>query len=814
MPEQRWFRRAAGSCLATRTGRRCGPRRLAVEALEDRRLLAVLNVGGGAKYATLQAAVDAARPGDVVLIASGNYHESVDLSRMGVAFGGPTGNLILRGNSAEHTVVAPAGQAAFFNSAAFAGDLTIEQLTVTGAAAGAGVSGVRLQQWTGDLAITEAVFEQLSDSGLDVAGLTGDVWLQSILFDRVGDSALDDAVRLSEVSGAGVVSGNNFVDGRGTALFLSSVADRVATWLVDDNRLKGDGSLFSTTATGVRVRLAGASRTDLILDSNTFAGLAGSAIDVQVQDQAELQTRWSLNSAGNLQGVAAAQVALQDSASLALLGETNTWNDLYGGGVSIRLEDAADLRAILQYDAFTMIGDGQGDTPDEALTISTAANATGAVDLFLYNNTFSTVSGNGLRIAAGGNAAIRAVVAETIFDETNTITPGAALVVEHPAVGGQASVDLRLDNNSVSRNEGGGYLLQQRGTATMRLEGSAATAAAQIAAQNTGGPVTVTGTVSLIAPWTLDASLPLLLGDTVWRDNGDGVQNTGEEGLGGIVIHLTGTETASGAAVNRITQSDATGRYLFPSLAAGTYTLTLDVPFAMRLATANQGADDATDNDFDPATAQAVVVLTSPADDMTVDAGLWITWQNPRNPLDVNDDGHVLPLDALVLINDINARGTRPLPIPPVSPVVPPPYLDVSGNGDLGPQDVLMVINFLNASTAGGAGEGEAAEAAGADHQAASAEAALMSCESALRPRETSKDAANDAALASRYAQMPKTADSASTLLVTPHDSGRSASGWLGIIGTPAPHALFADDVDEWFAQLATDCQRVQLFQL
>jgi hypothetical protein len=93
---------------------------------------------------------------------------------------------------------------------------------------------------------------------------------------------------------------------------------------------------------------------------------------------------------------------------------------------------------------------------------------------------------------------------------------------------------------------------------------------------------------------------------------------------------------------------------------------------------------------------------------MTVDAGLWSTWQNPSNPLDVDDDGEIIPLDVLVLINDINARKARLLPVPPVPPTEPPPYLDVNGNGDISPQDVLIVVNYLNALSSGGAGEGEA----------------------------------------------------------------------------------------------------------
>jgi len=722
---------------------------------------------------------------------------------MGVARGGATGDLTIRGSSSEQTSVAPAGSTAFYNSAPFAGDLAIEQLTVTGAAAGAGVSGVKLQQWTGDLAVIEAIFERLSDAAIDVTGLTGDVWLQSNLFDRVGDNVQDAAVRLSEVSGAGVISGNDFNDGMGAAMLLSSGGERTATWLVDDNAIEGDGSLFSTTHTGMRVQLAGQSLTDVILDHNTFEGLAGPALDFDVQDQAALQTRWSVNWATNLKGSAAAQVALRDAASAALLAESNTWNDMFGSGVTMHLEDAADLRAIIQYDAFTSIGDGQGDTPDEALTIGTAAGATGDVNLFLFNNTFSTVSGNGLRIAADGQAAVRAVIRDNAFDEANTTTPGAALVVEHASAAAQASIDLQLENNSTFRHQDGGYLLQQRGTAVMRLEGEAATAAAQIADQNWGEPVTVTGTVAMIAAGSLDTSLPLLLGDTVWRDDGDGLQNLGEEGVAGIVIHLSGIETDGGAAVTRITQSDAAGTYLFPALAAGTYTLTLDVPFAMRLATANQGVDDATDNDFDAASTQAVVMLASPNDDMTVDAGLWGTWQNPRNPLDVNDDGQVIPLDALVLINDINARAPRSLPIPPVPPSVPPPYLDVSGNGDVAPQDVLMVINYLNGATAGGAGEGEAVELAGSSFgELSSAPTWASHGNPARRRAETDADSV-----------VRGSPDPALAMTDRSQESGRPVIGRFGEVGRPAPNAThgrhapsatLVDELDAWFTRLGT----------
>lgn len=71
-------------------------------------------------------------------------------------------------------------------------------------------------------------------------------------------------------------------------------------------------------------------------------------------------------------------------------------------------------------------------------------------------------------------------------------------------------------------------------------------------------------------------------------------------------------------------------------------------------------------------------------------------WRNPLNGLDVDQSGFVVPLDALLLINDLNRNGARRLPNPPVPPFVPPPFLDTNGDGFATALDVLAVINRLN----------------------------------------------------------------------------------------------------------------------
>ena len=72
-------------------------------------------------------------------------------------------------------------------------------------------------------------------------------------------------------------------------------------------------------------------------------------------------------------------------------------------------------------------------------------------------------------------------------------------------------------------------------------------------------------------------------------------------------------------------------------------------------------------------------------------------WQCPVFPQDVNHDGLITPLDALIVINFLNANGPRTLPVPPTAALAPPPYLDCTGDREVTAQDALLVINYLNA---------------------------------------------------------------------------------------------------------------------
>lgn len=137
--------------------------------------------------------------------------------------------------------------------------------------------------------------------------------------------------------------------------------------------------------------------------------------------------------------------------------------------------------------------------------------------------------------------------------------------------------------------------------------------------------------------------------------------------------------------------SSAVGAFGFPALPDGTYTVHVESP-ASRYEIA------------DPL--RTVTVAGGVATPLSIAAVPIVSrWMNPANPLDVNNDGIVQPLDALRVINDLNRSTARALT--DADPI--PPYLDANGDGSVTPLDALRVINYLNRNPAGALPAGAAA---------------------------------------------------------------------------------------------------------
>lgn len=83
-------------------------------------------------------------------------------------------------------------------------------------------------------------------------------------------------------------------------------------------------------------------------------------------------------------------------------------------------------------------------------------------------------------------------------------------------------------------------------------------------------------------------------------------------------------------------------------------------------------------------------------------------WHNFNMPVDINGDGVIAPLDALMVINALNTSGARNLTGSPLPrSFADPAWLDADGDDVLTPSDALKIINYLN-SRAVGEAQGEA----------------------------------------------------------------------------------------------------------
>ena len=129
------------------------------------------------------------------------------------------------------------------------------------------------------------------------------------------------------------------------------------------------------------------------------------------------------------------------------------------------------------------------------------------------------------------------------------------------------------------------------------------------------------------------------LGDYVWwDDNGDGVQNDGDNGLDGVIVELyNGACPPTGDPTGDPSATDTTsggGYYYFGNLPAGQYCVNLadsnfqsgGALYNYRALTSRDATDDTLDSDFDNTTHTSwTVTLAAGKEDLTIDAGVEYT---------------------------------------------------------------------------------------------------------------------------------------------------------------------------------------------
>ena len=134
---------------------------------------------------------------------------------------------------------------------------------------------------------------------------------------------------------------------------------------------------------------------------------------------------------------------------------------------------------------------------------------------------------------------------------------------------------------------------------------------------------------------TIDAGFfnPGSIGNFVWNDlNHNGIQDTGEPGIPGVTVTLTG------CSITMSTTTNLNGAYLFSNLPPCTYTVTFSTPSGFVSSPSNQGSNDAIDSDSVGGVVS--VTLGIGQNNLTIDAGYYIValqgctlgyWKNHTN---------------------------------------------------------------------------------------------------------------------------------------------------------------------------------------
>jgi uncharacterized repeat protein (TIGR01451 family)/gliding motility-associated-like protein len=126
------------------------------------------------------------------------------------------------------------------------------------------------------------------------------------------------------------------------------------------------------------------------------------------------------------------------------------------------------------------------------------------------------------------------------------------------------------------------------------------------------------------------------IGDWVWKDtNNDGIQNTNETGVSGVIVELYNADAITGLPTGNFIKkdtTDATGKYLFTDLLTGNYVVKIlknTLPASCLLsAKQDVGSDDSEDSDFNSTTGFSDKISINPNDNalrenLSIDAGLY-----------------------------------------------------------------------------------------------------------------------------------------------------------------------------------------------
>ena len=495
------------------------------EALESRVLLTAISVddSGGADFTTIQAAVNSASPGDVITVNDGTYNEIVNLNLMGSAIGGSSGDLVIQAANSRQAI---------WNDASTA-------LTANGLSGNYTISG----------------FDMGTAGVMNVSGL--------ITFN---DNQFD---ALNGVSGISV-------NLNGTA--------NMAVHVIDSDFSSAGSQIVG--AINVQMNTSAGGSLDLVVDQSNFTGLQQSGISFNTQDRSAL-------------GAGTLTARITD----------NIFSGRTGGGEEIEMflggnNSDGFFASVLIDGNQTNIG-GAPSTPTDAINLdvdgtnttalvaitnnmlnhhvdgivldSESTYLSGLFNAWIDGNTLGDVEQEGIHIRpfndpAGAPAVWNMLVTGNTLTNINSDLSGGHGGIEIEANDGDNddyTLNVDINGNNVTMASGSPSAPYFVTTTPLSGTNDAIVNIERDIASNNTGSVTIDDPQSIVTMPAANAvtvrnEVRTVSGFVFNDSNNDGDQ-TGEAGVGGVVVTLTGTQSIGGS-INLTTFTDINGNYAFPAL--------------------------------------------------------------------------------------------------------------------------------------------------------------------------------------------------------------------------------------------------------
>lgn len=404
------------------------------------------------QFATIQAAINAAAPGDRILIAPGTYNEALNLAGKPLTLESTAGPAV--------TILTTAGTARILFGDVSAGEVRLVGLTFQNGSApdfggGAWITapdGLVVENCT----FTGCLVEFGGGGALRVDGtptvVTGSAF--------VGNQSL-----LNDVGGGGGISSNGsslLVTG---TLFSNNFTENVGGAGIEkvDGSLEVSSGVFNANTSaaggGVGISISGAA-TALVEDSqftnNTADGNSGAGIDVSGED-ASLTVRRSTFTGNTVTGGSGAGVSISFRATGLIEDSTFTDNTSDGGsgaGVGIDLATGTIVRCTFTNN-LTPGGSGCG----VSVTGTTLAPASARIDACTFTGGLAAGGSGGGIIVSRGSATIT-----NVLMTENTASSGAAILVDFTS-------NVTVSNATIVGNNLGAAVLATR-TSTLNVHNS------------------------------------------------------------------------------------------------------------------------------------------------------------------------------------------------------------------------------------------------------------------------------------------------------------------------------------------------------